>query len=150
MLTEMKALVQKNKTCVLATVSGNKPHCSLMAYITDKNCEEIYMMTLRNTRKYKNLIENPKVSILIDTREESPSTNVKALTVEGLYAAIESKEKRKKIQAKLLSVHPYLSDFIKHSDAEILRIEIRSFLLLKGLQEAYFESIKSKSHVLDP
>lgn len=143
MITEMKALAKANNTCVLATVAGGKPHCSLMAYITDENCEEIYMVTLRNTQKYRNLTKNPAVSLLIDTRQEYPRTNVKALTVDGLYAAIESKEKRKKIQAKLLSVHPHLTDFINHSEAEILRIEISSFLLLKGIADAYFESIKS-------
>jgi len=143
MLTEMKALAKSNNTCVLATVAGGKPHCSLMAYVTDENCEEIYMVTLRNTRKYKNLTKNPAVSLLIDTRQEYPRTNVIALTVDGLCAAIESNEKRKKIQAKLLSVHPHLTDFINHSEAEILRIEISSFLLLKGIEDAYFESIKS-------
>ena len=143
MLTEMKALAKENKTCVLATVADGKPHCSLMAYVTDDNCEEIYMVTLRNSQKYRNLTENPAVSILIDTRENSQRSEAKALTVEGLYAVIQCKEKQEKIQARLLSVHPHLTDFINHSEAEILRIEISSFLLLKGLQEAYFESIKS-------
>jgi nitroimidazol reductase NimA-like FMN-containing flavoprotein (pyridoxamine 5'-phosphate oxidase superfamily) len=143
MLIEMKSLVKKNNICVLATVADGKPHCSLMAYVTDENCEEIYMVTLRNSQKYKNLTENPSVSILIDTRESSPRAAAKALTVAGLYAVIQSKEKQEKIQARLLSVHPHLTDFINHSEAEILCIEISSFLLLKGLQDAYFESIKS-------
>ena len=85
-------------------------------------------------------MENPSVSLLIDTRDISPSSEAKALTVEGWYAAIKSEEKRKKVRAKLLSVHPHLAGFINHPEAELLCFKIRSFLLLDGLQEAYFQS----------
>jgi nitroimidazol reductase NimA-like FMN-containing flavoprotein (pyridoxamine 5'-phosphate oxidase superfamily) len=142
MLKEMKSLAKEKNICVLATVAGDKPYCSLMAYVTDENCEEIYMVTLRDTQKYKNLTENPAVSLLIDTREKSYRSEAKALTVAGVYAKIESEEKRKKVQTRLLAVHPHLTDFMNHPEAEILCIEISSFLMLKGLQDAHFESIK--------
>ena len=141
MLKEMKALAKEKNICVLATVTGDKPYCSLMAYVTDENCEEIYMVTLRNTQKYKNLTENPAVSLLIDTREKSSRSGAKALTVEGVYAEIESEEKRKKVQAKLLDVHPHLLGLIDHPESEILCVKIRSFLLLNGLQEAHFKKV---------
>jgi nitroimidazol reductase NimA-like FMN-containing flavoprotein (pyridoxamine 5'-phosphate oxidase superfamily) len=112
-----------------------------MAYVTDENCTEIYMVTHKNTNKYKNLMENPAVSLLIDTREISHRSKAKALTVEGVCAAIESEEKRKKVHAKLLGVHPHLAEFINHSEAQILCVKIRSFLLLNGLQESYFHSV---------
>ena len=142
MLAEMKALAREKNICVLATVAGRKPHSSLMAYVTDDNCTEMYMVTHKNTNKYKNLMENPSVSLLIDTREISPRTKARALTVEGMCAAIENEEKRKKVQTKLLDVHPHLTEFIKHSDAEILCVRIRSFLLLDGLHEAHFQSVE--------
>ena len=143
MLKEMKAFAKEKNICVLATITGDKPYCSLMAYVTDENCEEIYMVTLRNTQKYKNLTENPAVSLLIDNREKSPRSGAKALTVAGVYSKIESEEKRKEVQAKFLAVHPHLTDFMNHPEAEILCIEIGSFLMLKGLQDAHFESLKS-------
>jgi nitroimidazol reductase NimA-like FMN-containing flavoprotein (pyridoxamine 5'-phosphate oxidase superfamily) len=142
MLKEMKALVKDKNICVLATVAGGKPHCSLMAYVTDENCEEIHMVTLRNTRKYRNLKENPAVSLLIDNREKSPHSEAKALTVEGVYTKVESTQKAKKVQENLLAVHPHLTDLMNHPDAEILCIQIHSFLMLKGLEDAHFESIR--------
>lgn len=141
MLKEMKALAKEKNICVLATVADGKPYCSLMAYVTDENCKKIYMVTHKNTNKYENLMGNPSVSLLIDTRDISPRSKAKALTVEDVYTAIESKEKRKKVRAKLLSVHPHLAEFIKHSEAEILCVKIRSFLLLNGFQEAHFQSL---------
>ena len=91
--------------------------------------------------KYKNLMENPSVSLLVDTREISPRSKAKALTVAGVCAAIENEEKRNKVQAELLAVHPHLAEFINHSEAEILCVQIHSFLLLNGLQEAHFQSV---------
>ena len=141
MLKEMEALAREKNICVLATVADGKPYCSLMAYVTDENCKEIYMVTHKNTNKYENLMKNPSVSLLIDTRDISPRSEAKALTVEGTYAAIESEEKRKRVRAKLLAAHPDLAGFLNHPEAEILRIKIRSFLLLNGLQDAYFQSV---------
>jgi len=140
-LKEIKALAREKNICVLATVADGKPHCSLMAYVTDENCKEIYMVTHKNTTKYENLINNPSVSLLIDTRDISPLSQAKALTIEGTCTAIESKEKREKVRDRLLAVHPHLAGFINHPEAEVLRIKICSFLLLNGLQEAHFQSI---------
>ncbi|MBW2515274.1 MAG: pyridoxamine 5'-phosphate oxidase family protein, partial [Deltaproteobacteria bacterium] len=89
MLTEMKDLARQKDICVLATVAGQKPYCSLMAYVTDDNCEKIYMVTHRNSTKYQNMLKNPAVSLLIDTREKSPRSQAKALTVEGVFRKIE-------------------------------------------------------------
>ena len=141
MLTEMKALAKQRDICVLATVAGQKPYCSLMAYVTDDDCEEIYMVTHKNSTKYKNLLHNPAVSLLIDTREKSPRAEAKALTVEGVFCKIETAERRKQVAAKLLQAHPHLDDFLKHPDADIICIKISSFLLLDGVQQAHFESI---------
>ena len=38
MLKEMQAFAKEKNICVLATVHGKKPYCSLMAYVTDENC----------------------------------------------------------------------------------------------------------------
>ncbi|MEJ2731604.1 MAG: pyridoxamine 5'-phosphate oxidase family protein [Deltaproteobacteria bacterium] len=141
MLAEMKALATQKNICVLATVAGRKPHCSLMAYVTDENCTELYMVTHKNTKKFKNLMENRFVSLLIDTRETSPRSKAKALTVAGECAVIEGEKKRQKVRSKLLAAHPHLSEFINHSEAEILCVRIRSFLLLNGLQEAHFQTV---------
>ena len=68
-LERMKAMVRDHDICVLATVAEGEPHCSLMAYVPDESCREIYMVTHRKTKKYRNLRANPAISLLIDTRE---------------------------------------------------------------------------------
>ena len=139
MLEEMKALVRENNTCVLATISGSKPYCSLMAYVANKPCTEIYMVTRRQTQKYQNLIANPAVGLMIDTRDVTPRSAAKAMTIEGIFKEILDPAKVQKVRRKLLSAHPHLIDFMGQAEAKVFQIKIVSFLLLNGLTEASFE-----------
>jgi nitroimidazol reductase NimA-like FMN-containing flavoprotein (pyridoxamine 5'-phosphate oxidase superfamily) len=133
----MKQLVKGKNICVLATMTGNKPYCSLMAYAANEDGTEIYMATHRSSRKFRNLSENPAVSLLIDTREDAPRSQARALTVEGTCARIADEAKRQIVQTRLLSLHPHLKDFLAHTDIEILCVTISSFLLLQGLNDAH-------------
>ena len=144
MLEEMKALAKQKDICVLATVSDGNPHCSLMAYATDDDCREIYMITQKGTKKYKNLIKNPSVSLLIDTREEQVDSyplQAKALTIAGLFQEIDDEYKKRLARARLLERHPYLAGFIDQTDTELICIKAISFLVLNGLKEAHFEVV---------
>jgi len=144
MLEEMKALAKQKDICVLATVSDGNPHCSLMAYATDDDCREIYMVTQKGTKKYKNLIKNPSVSLLIDTREEQVDSHplqAKALTIAGLFQEIDDEYKKRFARERLLERHPYLAEFIDQTDAELICIKATSFLVLNGLKEAHFEAV---------
>jgi nitroimidazol reductase NimA-like FMN-containing flavoprotein (pyridoxamine 5'-phosphate oxidase superfamily) len=144
MLDKMKALVREKDMCVLATVSNNRPHCSLMAYIADDACTEMYMVTFKHTKKYRNLRENPWVSLLIDTREENPGSRrsqAKALTVTGVLEQIGDDNMRHQIREALMKRHAQLEGFADHPDAEVFAIRIHSFLLLDGLTNSYFETV---------
>lgn len=145
MLGRIKSLVREKDICVLATVSGHKPHCSLMAYVTDDDCREIYMVTHRESRKYENLMKNRSVSLLIDTREEhagSRRPEAKALTVSGTFKKIDDKKKKLQVRSKLLDRHPHVKELLDHPDAEILCIRVESFLLLNGLTDAHYETVQ--------
>ena len=141
---KMRALVKEKNLCVLATVSEGKPHCSLMSYVTDEEGREIYMTSHRRTKKFANLMANPSVSLLIDTREEdrgSKRANVKALTVEGEFQKIDDLARKDLIRERLLRTHPHLIDFIHDPDAEIFSIKVKSFQLLDGVKNSYFEAV---------
>lgn len=144
MIQKMKDIVKKNDLCVLATVSEGKPHCSLMTYITDDECSEIFMISHKQTKKYGNLTANPMVSLLIDTREEERGQkriDLKALTVVGEFQAIKDQTKRSLIHGNFLKTHPHLTDFLNDPGAEIFSIKIKSFQLLDGVKNAFFEKI---------
>jgi nitroimidazol reductase NimA-like FMN-containing flavoprotein (pyridoxamine 5'-phosphate oxidase superfamily) len=144
MFEKMKDIVKANDLCVLATVSEGRPHCSLMFYISDEDGREIFLISHKATKKYANLMENPKVSLLIDTREEEEGQrriNIKALTVSGEFQTINDSVKKGLIQEKFLKRHPHLVDFLSDPGAEIFSIKTKSFQLLDGVKDAFFETI---------
>jgi nitroimidazol reductase NimA-like FMN-containing flavoprotein (pyridoxamine 5'-phosphate oxidase superfamily) len=144
MIEKMKALVKRKDICVLATVSENKPHCSLMAYVTNSDCREIFMVTNRQSTKFRNLLVNPSVSLLIDTREEHTGIkrpDAQALTVSGVYQEIQDETKKKRIRSKMLAKHPHIKNLMEMPDAEIFCIKVTSFLLLDGVSESHFENL---------
>jgi nitroimidazol reductase NimA-like FMN-containing flavoprotein (pyridoxamine 5'-phosphate oxidase superfamily) len=139
-IEKMKALVREKDSCVLATVSGGRPHCSLMSYITDPECRDIFMVTLPHTKKYRNLQENPWVSLLIDTRDEGRDIALgqkKALTISGLYQKIDPTRERE-IRAQFLSRHPQLRELVEDPEAVMISIRVASFQLLEGVRDACF------------
>jgi len=144
MLEKMKDIVKSNDLCVLATVSGGKPHCSLMSYISDEEGNEIYLISHKQTKKYANLKENPVVSLLIDTREEEKGEKrieIKALTVSGEFQTIKDSKKRDSIRSKFLKKHSHLVDFLNDPGTEIFSIRIKSFQLLDGVKDAFYETL---------
>lgn len=144
MRPDIRELIQSGKTCVLATVSEGQPHCSLMSYAADENGREIYMATLRNTKKYKNLVVNPSVSLLIDSREGGsagrPGTT-RALTITGPFQSGLGEQRREALRQRLLARHPELEDFLADPAAEIIVIKVKALQLLEGVTDAYFEDV---------
>ena len=145
MLEKMRDIIKGNDLCVLATVSVGSPHCSLMSYISDEEGQEVYLVSHKETKKYSNLLENPTVSLLIDAREEEKRQrriDIKALTVSGKFQIINDVGKKDLIRARFLKSHSHLTDFVNDPGAEIFSIKIKSFQLLEGVKNAFFESVE--------
>jgi nitroimidazol reductase NimA-like FMN-containing flavoprotein (pyridoxamine 5'-phosphate oxidase superfamily) len=135
-------LIRGQDVCVLATSSENRPHCSLMAYLPSEDCTSFYLVTSRSTKKYANMLRNPRVSLLIDNRprEAHPGErpNAQALTVEGSSRPAPESEKSR-LRSALIAAYPTMRKFIEHPDADIVEISAESYLLLDGLTESYYE-----------
>ena len=145
MLDDIRDLILSNDICVLATVSENKPHCSLMAYIAGQGGLTLYMLSSRSTKKYNNILRNTNVSLLIDTREKNPGddrAHAKALTLSGTCAPMPEGALKDEMRDTLLRHHPHLSKLAGHPDADILEMEVESALLLNGVKESYFERLR--------
>jgi nitroimidazol reductase NimA-like FMN-containing flavoprotein (pyridoxamine 5'-phosphate oxidase superfamily) len=141
---KIKSLIRKQGTCVLATASENRPHCSLMAYATNSSCDEIYFMTLSDTRKYQNMCENPAVSLMIDTRQDTldpAHTGTVALTISGRFDRIVKDTERERICKELSRKHPGLKDFFENPEGEPFKVIIESYLLLEGPTKAHYGAI---------
>jgi nitroimidazol reductase NimA-like FMN-containing flavoprotein (pyridoxamine 5'-phosphate oxidase superfamily) len=136
-----RALIRDQGTCVLATASQNRPHCSLMAYSTNDSCDEIYLITPRDSHKYKNMLENPAVSLLIDTRQNTSDQDhneIIALTVSGRFQGIIENSEQERIRKELSRKHPELKDFFENSESEPVKIIIESIMFLEGPNKLHY------------
>jgi nitroimidazol reductase NimA-like FMN-containing flavoprotein (pyridoxamine 5'-phosphate oxidase superfamily) len=140
-LDKMQDILKSGDMCVLATCAEGKPHCSLMAYMTDDAAKMVFMVTLKETQKYRNLMQNPLASLLVDTRKVHPPSarqEIQALTVSGTFQPIAETTEKKRILEKMAERHPHLKELLTREDAEPFVIKIESFLLLDGVLDAYF------------
>jgi nitroimidazol reductase NimA-like FMN-containing flavoprotein (pyridoxamine 5'-phosphate oxidase superfamily) len=145
MLETMKDMVKGHDLCVLATVSNGKPHCSLMSYLPDEEVREIYMVSRKETRKFLNLVQNPEVSLLIDTREEERGQyrgDIKALTATGEFQPIDDPVKLNHVRSGFQKQFPHLSVFLDDPQSEIFSIRLKSFQLLDGVKDVFIEIIE--------
>lgn len=144
MRKDIQDLIQANNICVLATVWEGEPHCSLMSYAADAECREIYMVTHRETKKYRNLAANPSVSLLIDSRQEAgggSAVRTKALTISGKVQQKVHPEKMEAVQKRLFEKHAALKAIFNDPGTEIIVVRINAVQLLDGITDAYFEKI---------
>ena len=139
MLDKIKKILQENTLCVLCTEANGNPHCSLMTYILIDNLSILYMVSTLESRKYKNLLVNPKVSVLVDTRQnQGPSTDKKIISVtfEGVFQALKDFETQR-IKTNLATNHQELNEILKNPTCVVFGIKLRSFLLLDGPADSY-------------
>jgi nitroimidazol reductase NimA-like FMN-containing flavoprotein (pyridoxamine 5'-phosphate oxidase superfamily) len=144
MIEKIKAILRENNVCVLATCSAAGPHCSFMGYVPGPDEITLYMVTLKTTKKYANIMENSQVSVLADTRIESFSrpAEIRALTVSGVCSPVREAQERQWAIARIMETHPHLSGLAAHPDAEVLAVRAESFLLLDGPLDAHFEKVR--------
>jgi len=140
MRSDIQKIISDNKVCVMATAAEGAPHCSLMSYATNSNCREIYMATLKNTKKYRNLVANPTVSLLIDTRDANSKDKTKALTVTGISQSVDD-NKIEEIRDMLIQKHPDLKNFFNNPETRMIIIKITALQLLDSVTDAYFEEL---------
>jgi nitroimidazol reductase NimA-like FMN-containing flavoprotein (pyridoxamine 5'-phosphate oxidase superfamily) len=127
------------KTCrlaVLATEAGGQPYASLITITPFKGFRQIIFATYRNTRKFRNILINDRVSVLIQGEDLISSDQQKgnALTAFGHAQEVGISELA---EAKFehLSKHPDLETFMQSRDIAIIRIKVDAYQLVRAIDD---------------
>jgi uncharacterized pyridoxamine 5'-phosphate oxidase family protein len=133
----IRDLFKSQKLAVLATINESKPYCNLVAFAETTDCKSLIFSTSRNTSKYRNLLKNRQVSLLIDDRTNLSSGfgNNVAVTASGLAEEL-SPEEKPYFAGLLISKHPDLTSFIKEPDNTLFKVRISDYII------AGFESVE--------
>jgi len=142
-LKNAKEMIRENNFCVLSTCRDDIPNSSLMKYVCNEMVNEIYMLAIKESNKYLNIVSNPHVSFLVDTRSESQENEaiIQALTVYGDAAIIEDEVMSKLIKERLVEANPNLAVLANNKESCVIKVKINSMLMLNNVSESRFSKI---------
>ena len=126
-------LFKEQRFAVIATQGKTEPYTNLVSFLIGRDFKKIYFPTSKNTRKFKNLSENSRISILIDNRGNKPQDieNAMTLTAVGKTSVI----KDSKILNLFLKKHPYLKDFVSSNDCAMIEIDIEKYIVVYNFKD---------------
>ena len=120
----LRTLNKKQRHAVLATVSEGQPYTSLVAFALTSDGNELLFATPKKTTKYRNMLNNRRVSLLIDSRANTAKGYMgsEAVTILGTARAIRNGNKRDKLATIFTKKHPELADFINASTTALILV----------------------------
>ena len=128
---KVKELLTKQKLGVLATQGDIYPYNTLVGYAFTNDLRFILFATMRHTRKYRNILKHPNVSILIDNRTNHAGDfkNAVALTVAGKTVRVK-KSLKTKYRRLFLKRFPRLKRFIHDPDTSIIPLRVDKYIFV--------------------
>lgn len=130
------ALLTSQNLAVLATQDQGQPYTSLVAFAVSADMKSLYFATSRSTRKYANLIANPKVAMMMDNRENQPVDFVEAMAATALghvetLSGSELAESKKIYRQK----HPHLGEFLAAPETALVRLNVSAYYVVTRFQD---------------
>ena len=89
MKNTVASLLNQQVQCVVATLGDKELALHLMAYAISSELDEIYLASLENTQKVKNMRANPNVTCLWDNRTGNNADHTAGLAMSGFGQARE-------------------------------------------------------------
>ncbi len=132
----LQDLFRTQRSAVLATQEAGQPYLSLMAFAVAPDLKHLVVATDRDTRKFRNLQTNKGVALLVDNRTNQPADTKEAVAVTILGEAEEVDPAEKEATLRLfLDKHPHLEGFATSPNCAVVKVKIRSYLVVRKFQE---------------
>ena len=125
-LERLTALDKDQLHAVLATELDGQPYTSMIAYALTPDKKGIVFATPRKTQKYKNILKNNRVSLLIDTRSntEKDYMSAESLTIIGNAKRVRKGGKWSALAGVLMRKHPNLNEIIRSPETKLIFVKI--------------------------
>ncbi len=121
----LKFMDSTQRHAVLATVSDGQPYTSLVAFAMTPDMTRVVFATPRDTAKYRNILNNKRVALLIDTRSNTDASYMKseAVTIIGTAKPVRRGSKSEALAGILAKKHPALGRFVREKSTAIVVVE---------------------------
>jgi heme iron utilization protein len=121
---------------VLATSDEGRPYASLIAFALSLDRHMVIFATPKATRKYRNMRGQRSVSILIDSRTQTPQdlSSAEAVTLIGTVKSLRGGAKREECARIFRDKHPQLSGFIDEPGTALMTVVIEEVVHVTRFQ----------------
>jgi general stress protein 26 len=128
-------LFESQRLGVLSTHRSGQPYASLIAFYATRDLKSFYFLTPRTTRKFQNLISDPRVAILVNssTNQDCDFHQAIAVTMVGDASELVVAEHRS-VMESYLAKHPYLEDFARSPTTALIEVTAKSYFLVQNFQ----------------
>jgi hypothetical protein len=129
-LERLRVLNKKQRHAVLATDAAGKPYTSLVAFALTADARGALFATPRKTSKYKNILKNRNVSLLIDTRSNSARAYMKseAVTILGAAVPVRRGKRWNDLSEILIKKHPQLTGFVRSPSSALIFVAVNKVI----------------------
>jgi nitroimidazol reductase NimA-like FMN-containing flavoprotein (pyridoxamine 5'-phosphate oxidase superfamily) len=139
---EIQSVLDSSQFAILATQYEGQPHASLMAFTPLDGLRHLIVATYRATRKYRNLLKDGRVAMLIDSSNVLDSAKHRSLvvTAHGVASEVPSCDRKAAEQAHLAR-HTGLSVFLASPDCALLRVTVTAYEVVGGTDDVLWYKV---------
>jgi len=138
MRTRLARLFKSQKLAVLSTSDNGHPYNSLVGFMASDDLSHMLFATTKATRKYANLMEDPRVSLLIDNRKNRGEDfhRAMAVTVVGTARGLGDHE-RAPHEKQFIDRFPHLAEFVQSPGCALVAVRIMRYYVVTRFQNVY-------------
>ena len=128
--TRLRMLDRSQRHAVLATVSDAQPYTSLVAFALLPDLSGALFATPRDTFKYRNILNNDHVALLIDNRSNRSTSymEAEAVTILGRAVTVRRGKRWQDLAEVFMAKHPSLGEFLSSPRTALVVIEASHYL----------------------
>lgn len=155
-------LITSHFAYLCTTDRNNQPHITPMFFVFDSKTNEIYCTASSESKKMRNIHENPKISLTVDVRDEKNPFNNRGVMVQGkaiVHYAIDTlphleDRKPSKVYLSFKNKYPILQSTQSHAliaeykkfSESLIRISPQKMVYWRG---THFVTINFSEHKID-
>jgi hypothetical protein len=120
----------------LSSRAAEGPYASLVAFAATDDLQRILFATPRVTRKFANLMGEPRVALLIDNRSNHEADFHEAMAATAIGAATEvAEDERASLESCYLAKHPHLREFLASPSCAFFTVRVERYIVVRRFQE---------------
>lgn len=142
----IRLLLSQQRLAVLSTQRSGQPYSSLMAFAFTSDLKRLLVATGKSTRKHQNILQESRVSLLVDNRANNEADFHQAAALTILGKAEEIRDSERPVLSRLyLERHPYLEKFLDSPTTSFFQITVDHYLLVSRFQNVMEYRIGEKN-----